>query len=691
MPIAKIQLEDGRIAKFDVPEGTTQEQVIQYAQQQFSSQTSQTPIQATEQTQTQGEPREPILVKDEVTPFPEPRTETRAARELPEMEGILAGEDMWDIVKTVPALSTATDPQEIAEILQKNFDNIGITQDPGGNLLATNNATGRQVIINRPGFSKLDLMQGLTLGSLFLPTSVSGLSAGALAKGAALAAATQTGIEGYQKALGGEMNASDIGIAALASPIGQIAGEAVVAPIIKQTIKKPLAAVLRKGKDAFASMVRSADDMGEEVAAKSLAESMIREGLTPDELLKRFNDLGQDAVLGDTGNSFRRLLRSASNEVPELEGRMNAILNKRQAMSDKRVLQSLKAVGLSNMDAAEEMARLNASVGPKIAELYAAARSKPLNPSWKLRRILNGKNIISKTMASDTVQDALANKRSLDESISNIDVIDETKKALDDQISSLMRKGKTNKARDIIRLKKIMLEEVDKAIPEYAQARSVFAGKAALEDSAEKGRMMFKLSPADMNDLVSSMGESEKRMFLLGAKDALIDKMDATQVTGDMVKRIFGRRGDIKRIKTLFPDSEQFDIFRKVMESEAEFMATRRAVQGNSTTFRQLFDSVSFGKSFEEARALTGDPIAAVGVVDNLIKSIGKGKQEQVRRAALERIGDMLISSDVDPNRVRMLLKKGSQEQIKSALNSVISSKATRAATIEQATRRNED
>lgn len=37
MPIAKIQLPDGRIAKFEVAEGTTPEQVTEFAEQQFSS------------------------------------------------------------------------------------------------------------------------------------------------------------------------------------------------------------------------------------------------------------------------------------------------------------------------------------------------------------------------------------------------------------------------------------------------------------------------------------------------------------------------------------------------------------------------------------------------------------------------------------------------------------------------------
>ena len=45
MPIAKIQLPDGRIAKFEVPEGATQDQVMQFASQQFDkpSQVAQPP------------------------------------------------------------------------------------------------------------------------------------------------------------------------------------------------------------------------------------------------------------------------------------------------------------------------------------------------------------------------------------------------------------------------------------------------------------------------------------------------------------------------------------------------------------------------------------------------------------------------------------------------------------------------
>lgn len=44
MPIAKIQLPDGRIAKFEVPEGTTPEQVTQFATQHFTDKKQPSPI-----------------------------------------------------------------------------------------------------------------------------------------------------------------------------------------------------------------------------------------------------------------------------------------------------------------------------------------------------------------------------------------------------------------------------------------------------------------------------------------------------------------------------------------------------------------------------------------------------------------------------------------------------------------------
>jgi hypothetical protein len=167
--------------------------------------------------------------------FPEERGETRAAQQLPELGqgGLLAGEDQAKVAALAPVLLSTTNPQEIAEILTSNIPNIGISQDPSGNLLATNNATGSQVILNKPGLSQIDILQGLGIATAFTPSAkgVSGVGVPALTKLAGRSAATQAGIESAQALAGGEFNPEDVVLAGVAAPLGQVVGEKVLGPL----------------------------------------------------------------------------------------------------------------------------------------------------------------------------------------------------------------------------------------------------------------------------------------------------------------------------------------------------------------------------------------------------------------------------------------------------------------------------
>jgi len=153
--------------------------------------------------------------------------ESRAVQELPELgtgalfkEGGAAG--LGDQAEAAISTMFTPDPEELAKILGR-MPEIGITRTPQGDLIANNNQTGQQVVINKPGLSKLDIIQGLSIGSAFVPAALSapavGAAAGlgglgaAVAGGAATSALTQTAIEGLQSQLGGEMNPEEIAIA----------------------------------------------------------------------------------------------------------------------------------------------------------------------------------------------------------------------------------------------------------------------------------------------------------------------------------------------------------------------------------------------------------------------------------------------------------------------------------------------
>lgn len=150
--------------------------------------------------------------------------ETRATEELPELQdsGVLAGLDIPVAQKAAAAtaISTMTDPQEIAKTLQSLSPSIGIQQDEKGNLIAANNQTGVRTVINKPGFSGMDALNALQLGAAFTPAGRgAGLVGGGIAKQAAAigagSALTQAAIEGAQAGAGGEFDADEVAAAGL--------------------------------------------------------------------------------------------------------------------------------------------------------------------------------------------------------------------------------------------------------------------------------------------------------------------------------------------------------------------------------------------------------------------------------------------------------------------------------------------
>ena len=143
--------------------------------------------------------------------------ETKATQELPEIGqgGLLFGEDKGKAAAITPALLTATNPQEIASILRSNFESIGIQSDEKGNLIAANNSTGAKVVLNKPGVSQIDILQGLGVAASFTPA---GRVIGAT-KLAGAAGATSAGIEALQALSGGEFDASQVAIDAVTAGV----------------------------------------------------------------------------------------------------------------------------------------------------------------------------------------------------------------------------------------------------------------------------------------------------------------------------------------------------------------------------------------------------------------------------------------------------------------------------------------
>lgn len=97
--------------------------------------------------------------------------------------------------------------------------------------------------------------------------------------------------------------------------------------------------------------------------------------------------------------------------------------------------------------------------------------------------------------------------------------------------------GKANsEARRAATLKNAIVNEVDKLAPEYAQARSAWAGPSAVMEAMRSGQRLFNERAEITARDIAKLGQSEKEGFLIGALDAVNQrigrKVEGQDVTG---------------------------------------------------------------------------------------------------------------------------------------------------------------
>ncbi|MES2367713.1 MAG: cation-transporting P-type ATPase [Pseudomonadota bacterium] len=502
------------------------------------------------------------------------------------------------------------------------------------------------------------------------------------------AARSESAIRGVLRQAGSTTAGQDVALGAasggggaagkeIAGTPGEIAGF-FAAPLAGTAAVAGLKRILSSPRELTA-LTQSLSSMSDEGAARLLADNMVREGISPEEAAQQLARLGPNAIPADANNSFARLLRAAVNEIPRLQGRANTVLNERQAGQAGRLASALDdSLGVPGLNVNDEIERLRVVTAPVINGLYERARATPMALSDSLRTLLNGKNSLGGAFRS--AQRRVADKRAAGDQITHFDLIDATKQELDDQIGVALRAGENNRARDLVRLKNVMVEEADRTVPDYKDARQMFAGRAALESAADQGTLFLKMNPREVEGFTQGMGESELRMFRLGAKQAILDKIDTLPVGADGAKRLFGKNGDVSKLRNLFPDEKQFQQFSDALEQEATFSMTRRAAQGNSTTAMQLADANNARSVMNSARALLGDPTAAAQEFGQILSGMASRKGTEANRAALERAGDILLTADTDPALLQRLLRRGDTPRLRALLQDALIIKPSKSA-----------
>lgn len=221
---------------------------------------------------------------------------------------------------------------------------------------------------------------------------------------------------------------------------------------------------------------------------------------------------------------------------------------------------------------------------------------------------------------------------------------DVVKQGLDDQVDALTRKGAKGEANDIRALRDGLRNHLDALVPSYGAARKGAAAAFDAEDALEAGQKFVSSNMAnnDARRAFAKMSEPERRLFAEGFASDLIEKINRTGDRQNVIKQIWGTPRARERIEIALGKNKAKE-FEAFVNIETTMDMLRNAVQGNSTTARQLAEIGLAGGG--AAFSYNGDPETGMKML--MIAALSRGQRAVDARVA-QKVAEMLVSDNPD-------------------------------------------
>jgi hypothetical protein len=392
-------------------------------------------------------------------------------------------------------------------------------------------------------------------------------------------------------------------------------------------------------------------------------------GLTPTEFATSRAAGGPAAIMDMGGETTRALARSAANTSPEGRAVLNNAINNRFESQSDRVTGWLnRTFGPSDTGATREALQDAARRAnrPAYARAYndRAAQSlwdegfeqvaqapvvqdaiRGATRTGANRSAAEGWTPVRNPFRQD---DASGRMVLADPNVRpNLQFWDHVKRNLDDTVTKLQRQGENSAARDAIQLRSYLVNHLDELVPSFGQARAGAARFFGANDALEAGER-FLTSNAPINDARRAFGQMsapERDLFREGFVQSLVQRIESTGDRRSVLNAIAQSPRAQQQIE-LAMGPQRAREFESMMRVEGVMDFARSAVQGNSTTARQLTELGLAGGAYGVGSG--GDimnPNGSALVTAALVWGAARGKGAIDRRVA-QRVADMLVSND---------------------------------------------
>jgi hypothetical protein len=368
---------------------------------------------------------------------------------------------------------------------------------------------------------------------------------------------------------------------------------------------RPVAGVLKAqaGRVVPESFRALAGGSSVDLARRRVAQAMLRDGASPDQVVARMSKLGDDAILAESaGYNTRDLLDTMATLPGRTKNYTEDLIRQRQAQRGGRIAgaaqQQLSPTGARLADSVESLiAKRDADATP----LYEQLKTVTIQLDDDLKQILDASKKLGAFARAERISTGLREPFTLQNFQKQTDVsmtdLDKVKRGIDDIISSKSAtndRGEINEfGRSVVKLKQDLLKRLDDATVDpdtgaslYKGARNAYAGPSALITAAELGRTVLNKPAATIRTLVKDMSDSELESFRVGAYEGLRD-LAGTQSGQTRLLNMWKEPATQERLKEVFPSERSYREFASDVAAEARKKEIQSVGRGSGTAGRE--------------------------------------------------------------------------------------------------------
>lgn len=170
--------------------------------------------------------------------------------------------------------------------------------------------------------------------------------------------------------------------------------------------------------------------------------------------------------------------------------------------------------------------------------------------------------------------------------------IDYTKRGLDDLIESKMRAGKMGRAEARALRARLdqVLERVDAANPEYAEARRIFADASREIEAAELGGDFWKMSGDRLEIVWPKLSDSAKEQYRKTALAAIEERLGSGTHPSKLLNEV-----TLRKLRTIATSPEEAEAFEMALRRQVQGAVNDNDIVQGSQTARIMADQADLG------------------------------------------------------------------------------------------------